>query len=898
MALTAGTKLGCYEILALLGAGGMGEVYRARDTRLDRTVAIKVLPEHLHSSAEARQRFDREARAISALNHPNICHLYDVGQQDQISFLVMEYLEGETLAHRLQKGPIPLDQVLSIADQICEGLEQAHRTGLVHRDLKPSNIMLTRSGAKLMDFGLAKTPAATAVGTGSASESLVTMSQTPLTAQGSIVGTFQYMSPEQVEGKDTDGRTDIFSFGAVLYEMVTGIRAFEGKTTASTIAAVLAAEPKPISAVGRIAPPALENLVRSCLAKDADDRLQAIHDVKLHLRWIRSDNSAAGAPATTAKQTRHWLAVAGAALLALAVGFLLAVAVRPATPAATVRSFILPPEKSSFVEYASEWSPVAVSPDGTRIVVGVISAGSREMLYVRPLKALVGQILTGTEGATFPFWSADGRSIGFFAYGQLKTTEAGGGPIQTVCPAPQARGGSWNKDGIIIFAPSPFSGIFRVSATGGTPVQLTAVDSSQHQDSHRWPQFLPDGKHFLYLSRTTDRSASQIALASVDRSEPIKLIRANGNPAYAPSGYLLYPRANQVVAQRFDADRLQVSGGSITIADQVSANANVDRSSFSLSTNGVLAYQPASGEGASELIWVDRTGKVLDKVGQPAAYFGPSVSPDGRKVAVEISDPNVQANTDLWIFDLIRHSKTRFTFSGSYQDNRLPVWSPDGSQIVFSSDRGGQNQEIYEKAAGGGDTEHVLSRSSEDQYPTSWSADGRYIVGVRQGPQVGTQFLVLPIGEHKSEMELLPGAKGLSRFSFPRLSPNGKWISYSSFESGRAELYISSFPSGTGKWQVSSNGGRDSVWRRDGKELFFTTPFDDSMMSAEISEQEGEPVIGNVRALFRIHVQVSPNPVFDVSPDGKRFLINSLLLPPAAQPITLVINWDSELQKK
>jgi len=894
MGLSAGTKLGPYIIQSPLGAGGMGEVYRALDTRLDRIVAIKILPQHLSEKADAKERFEREARAISSLSHPNICHLYDIGSQDGISYLVLEFLEGETLADRLRKGPLPTDQMLRIGAEICEGLGKAHRSGVLHRDLKPSNIMLTKSGAKLVDFGLAR-PSSMAVGAGSSSPA--TISQ-PLTVEGTIVGTFQYMAPEQLEGKEADVRSDIFSLGAVLYEMTTSKRAFEGKTTASTIAAILTAEPKPISTIHPMSPPGLERLVSACLAKDPDERLQTAHDVKLQLQWIADGNSDIGvsAEAHGGGRKRAWM-VAGIAVVALFGGLLLAHLARPSPEPLVIRSSILPPEKSSFVEYASEWSPVTVSPDGLRIVVGVIGQTSREMLYVRSLNALTGQVLSGTEGATFPFWSPDGRALGFFADGQLKIIDASGGPVQALCPAPQARGGSWNKDRVIIFAPSPFTGIFRVAATGGAPVAVTKVDPSRHEDSHRWPQFLPDGRHFLYLARTSNRNGSEIQVASIDAAGPANIVPANGNPVYASSGFLLYPRGNVLVAQRFDADRLRVLGEPVTIADQVSANGNVDYSSFSVS-NGVLAYQRTVGEGVTELTWMDRSGKILGKSGQPGGYLGPSLSPDGRKLAVEIDDPNNQANSDVWIYDLTRNSKTRLTFSRSHEHNRLPVWSPDGNEIVFSSDRSRQSQQIYDKAVSGKDPEHMVSPGEGDRYPTTWSPDGHYVAGIQQGPQRGTEFLVLSMLGTQGAIDFLPGATGLSRFSFPRISPNGRWIAYSSFESGRAELYISSFPSGTGKWQVSTNGGRDCIWRRDGKELFYTTPFDDSLMSAEISEQNGDPVVGRVQPLFRIRVASSPHWVFDVSPDGKRFLINSLLLPSAPEPITLVANWDIELKRK
>src|SRR5262249_14031888 len=589
-------KLGPYEIQSQVGAGGMGEVYRARDTRLDRTVAIKILPQHLSDTAEARERFDREARAISSLNHPNICHLYDVGQQDSVRYQVMEYLQGETLADRLRKGPLPMEQVTKIGIEICEGLDKAHRGGVLHRDLKPSNIMLTKCGAKLMDFGLAKA-AVRAVGAGgSSSDALDTLSR-PLTTQGTILGTFQYMAPEQIEGKEADTRSDIFSAGAVLYEMVTGKRAFDGKTTASTIAAILAGEPKPISALQPLSTPALERLVSACLAKDPDERVQTAHDLKLQLMWITDSTSHTKAPV---RSTTKWGWIAGAiAAVALVAGVMVGYFTRPTTTALIVRSYISPPENAAFEDLLGqvETSPAAVAPDGSRIVVGVVQ-GNKKGLYVRPLETLAWQALPGTEGATFPFWSADGRSIGFFADGQLKIIDASGGSVQTVCPAPQARGGSWNKDGVIIFSPTPSSGIFRVSAGGGSAVPVTKMDFSQHEDSHRWPQFLPDGRHFIYLARTVDRSTSKIHLGSLDNATPVNIVQADGNAAYS-SGYLLYPRGNVVVGQPFDLSGFQVSGEAVTVAD-VSTNRNVDCSAYSVSANGVLLYQH-SAAGLREL---------------------------------------------------------------------------------------------------------------------------------------------------------------------------------------------------------------------------------------------------------------------------------------------------------
>ncbi|HVS88109.1 MAG TPA: protein kinase [Candidatus Acidoferrum sp.] len=897
MALTNGTKLGPYEIVAPLGAGGMGEVYRARDTRLDRSVAIKILPAHFSSDPVRKQRFEREAKTISSLNHPHICVLHDIGSQDGIDFLVMECVEGETLAKRLEKGALPLEQVLKYGAQIADALDKAHRSGVVHRDLKPGNIMLTPTGAKLLDFGLAK-PAAPLASVATLTAAVTQSS--PMTEQGAIVGTFQYMSPEQVEGKEVDARSDIFSFGAMLYEMVTGRRAFPGKSQLSVASAILEKEPEPISAVKPMTPPALDHAVKKCLAKIPDERWQSASDMASELKWIAESGSHIGGVSARQKSERGrrgWV-TAGIALAALFAGLGVAYFWRPTPDRRVIRSSILPPEKSSFAESANDWASVAVSPDGSRIVVGVVGQAGPEMLYVRPLDALTGQVLAGTEGASFPFWSPNGHSIGFFADGQLKTIDASGGPVQVLCPGPEGRGGTWNRDGLIVFAPSPFASLFRVAATGGAPVAVTKLDTARHEDTHRWPQFLPDGRHFLYLARTTDITTSEIHLGSIDSVEPVSVLGATGNPVYAPPGLLLYPRGDILVAQPFDADRFRVSGESVPIADQVSWNGNVNHSAFSVSTNGVLAYTRAVGKGVSELIWMDRNGKILGKVGEPGLYFGPSLSPDGRKLAVEIYDTHTSTNSDIWIYDLTQGSRTRLTFSQPNEQNRLPVWSPDGNRIVFSSDRGGHSQ-IYEKSVSGVGAENVVSPSEGHRYATTWSADGQFIAGFQENPQHGSlQFLVLSRPAGDKTIPFLSGISGLSRFTFPRISPNGKWIAYVSWESGRGEVYISSFPSGAGKWQVSANGGNSPAWRHDGKELFYIVGSNDTMTAVEISERKESPVVGKIHPLFRTRRVPSPSWPYDVSADGNLFLINSVLQSAVPEPITLVLNWDAELRKK
>ncbi|HXW93813.1 MAG TPA: protein kinase, partial [Terriglobales bacterium] len=569
MAVASGTQLGPYEIESPLGAGGMGEVYRARDARLNRLVAIKILPEHLSDNPVAKERFDREARIISSLNHPHICHLYDVGTQDGISFLVMEHMEGETLADRLRKGPLPLDQMLRYAGELCDGLETAHRSGVIHRDLKPGNIMITKTGAKLMDFGLAK-PMAPASAPGSQLTRTLSSPDRPLTAEGTIMGTFQYMSPEQVEGKEADERSDIFSLGAVLYEMVTGKRAFEGKTAASTIAAILASEPKPISAMQPASPPALDRIVKTCLAKDPDERLQSAHDVKLQLQWIAD---AGPTPGATAPAAAWWKSPALGwgicALLLLALAWLFIGGLNPSAPANTaVRAEIVPPPDAEFFSRDIEGGPPAISPDGRQIVVAVRDKQGTVMLWLRPVDSQSIHPLAGTEGAEHPFWSPDSRSIGFFAQGKLKRIDASGGDLRALCDVSLSpRGGTWNREGVILFTPGTADLVYRVSADGGTPVAVTELDQSHAETSHRWPQFLPDGNHYLFLVRSFDKERTGVYVGSLDSKLHDLVLHTGYRTLFVP-GYLLYMQDKTLVAQPFDAQKAKLSGQPTPLADR------------------------------------------------------------------------------------------------------------------------------------------------------------------------------------------------------------------------------------------------------------------------------------------------------------------------------------------
>jgi eukaryotic-like serine/threonine-protein kinase len=904
MGLTSGTKLGPYEIQSPLGAGGMGQVYRARDTRLDRTVAIKILPEHLSSNSEAKQRFDREARAISSLTHPNICTLHDVGHQDGIDYLVMECLEGQTLADRLMKGPLPLEQVLKHGMEICEGLEKAHKTGVIHRDMKPGNIMLTKTGAKLMDFGLAKA----AMGGASLSSSLTmtlagSSAEQPLTARGTVVGTFQYMAPEQVEGKEADARSDIFALGALLYEMATGKRAFTGKTQGSIAAAILAAEPPPISTVQPMSPPALERVVKGCLAKDAEERLQTAHDVKLQLKWIAEGGSQAGVPAPLASQRkiRERLLWAASALL-LVLSLALAVIHFGQTKAErwAIHAYIPPPEKSTFAFVGDHTGPLVISPDGTRLVFAALGPDGRQMLWLRPLDAASSQTLPGTEDGAYPFWSPDSRLIGFFAEGKLKTIAAAGGPAQVLCDAVDGRSGSWNREGTIVFA-STFNGpLYRISAGGGTPVQVTDLDSSQEENSHRWPQFLPDGRHFLFFVRSRQVALSGAYIGSLDSKEKKLLFRNLSNVVYAAPGYLLFVRENTLMAQVFDYKHLSLSGDPAPIDQGVLVNVPYSRAILSVSDNGVLAYGGApSAAEPSRLRWLDRTGKQISTVGDAGEYANPRLSPDGTKMAVVIGDVS-RGTTDIWIYDLLHGDKTRLTFDASL--NYSPIWSPDGGQVVYWSTRRNGFPQLYRKAANGVGSDESLLASNTTDHADDWSPDGRFIL-YEPNPTVSELWLLPISGDRKPAVFLsgeggtLPGEGTFSR--------DGKWLAFTEYSRGKREVYITSFPGKTGKWQVSVAGGHSPRWRGDGNELFFLGADNTTIMAAGLDLKNAVPRIGTPKALFPVHLMLvsmqnrmgSAWDPFDVTADGKRFLVNSPDQPLAAEPINVIVNWDAELKK-
>jgi len=903
MSLSAGTKLGPYEIQSPLGAGGMGEVYRARDTRLGRDVAIKVLPAHLTSNPDLRQRLDREAKAISSLNHPNICTLYDVGSQDGVDFLVMEHLDGETLADRLQRGAIPIAEALKTAIEIADALAKAHARGIVHRDLKPANIMLTKNGPKLMDFGLAK-PApglSSASGAGPMTPNTPTMSvaalsgsASPLTQKGTVVGTFQYMAPEVLQGAEADARSDIFSFGCVLYEMFTGRRAFEGKSQFSVLGAILDKEPARISSVLPSAPLRLDETVGRCLAKNPEQRYGCMHDVAIQLQALTE-----AAPQTEVTQTASskrapggsrlaWLVAGIAVLIALAVGA--AYLLQTPKPAAVVRSSILPPAGATFLLMAVESGPPVLAPDGTRLAFTARDEKGKVMLYVRPLNSAAARPLPGTDDAMYPFWSADSRQIGFFAGSKLRRVDAEGGPPQTICDASNGRGGAWSRDGVILFTPTTSTFLMRVPASGGTPEPASQLDRSRAENSHRWPFFLPDGKHFLYWVRTSQGvQGNAVNVGELGSLQGQEIMKSETLAEYA-SGHLLFMREATLMARPFNPRTLQVTGEAVPIAEHIAINGGVTRPVFSASENGNMVYESGETAGTWNLQWMARDGKLLGAVAEPDHYFYPALSPDGTRLAVDLFN-GTQGTQAIWIFDLARGTKTRLTFGLTSQV--APAWSPDGKTIFYhSAAQGGIH--LYSKAADGSGADQGLTstKDAEEAFPTA-SPDGRYLVYSRRSPsQPGTDLWALPLFGDRTPIPIVQ--TGFTKTG-PAVSPDGKWLAYITNESGRNEVYITPFPGGGAKWQVSTNGGSAAHWRRDGRELFFLDSAD-KIVAVDVNLSGAAPQLGVPRALFQASAIQRQNGPFGVTADGKKFLVNVGNLKEGSDPLTLVLNWPAELK--
>jgi eukaryotic-like serine/threonine-protein kinase len=864
----------------------MGEVYRAKDTRLDRTVAVKILPSHLSDNPEAKQRFDREARAISSLNHPNICTLHDVGHQNGIDFLVMEFLEGETLADRLRKGPLPTDQVLRYGIEICEGLERAHKSGVVHRDLKPGNVMLTKTGAKLMDFGLAKaTPGATPASSLTMTISHPSADQ-PLTAQGTIVGTFQYMSPEQTEGKEADARSDIFALGAVLYEMATGKRAFTGKSQASIVAAILASEPPPISAVQPMSPPALEQVVKSCLAKDPEERFQTVHDLKLQLKWIaEASASQLAAPAqvrarrVVQKRTLVIAAAAGWVLAVAALSFFLLNRAQLEDARRPMTASWLPPSDTEFA--TATFGAMTLSPDGSKLAF-LTAESADSKLWVR-------DVATGTvqpievERPTFPFWSPDGKYIGFFSAGKLKKVALAGGPVQVLCDAPEGRGASWSSRGVIVFTPNIFEPLYKVAEGGGTPEKITEAKPGW---THRNPYFLPDGDHFLFTSRqavgTSSSAAGALYGASLSGEQPRQLLERGSNVQYS-EGYLLYLRETVLVAQRFDPKSLKFSGDAAPVAEKLDYWNARDLVGFT-ATHGTLVFRHGSLQ-KTQPMWLDATGKEVGRFGEPGLYSMPKPSRDGSLVGLVRPDPDT-GKGDVWVVDTSRNTMSRSTFADAATITY--AFSPDAKRIAVGTISGAVSGGLWIQPTSGSGERVNLETPKNYANVTSWSPDGRYLFLMVQNNATREDVYYIDLNGDK---KLTPFIQSPANDVGASLSPNGKWLAYQSDESGRFEVYVTAFPGPGGKWQVSNGGGGNASWSADGKQLYYT--IGDKLMQVTIQNvdtfQFGAPTA------LPIHLNEFAS--FGPVAPGERFPALKALSGGQSHPQEVILNWTGILKQ-
>jgi serine/threonine-protein kinase len=891
MAFAAGTKLGPYEITGAIGAGGMGEVYRARDTRLDRIVAIKVLPTHLADRAELRERFEREARTIASLNHPHICTLYDTGHQDDTNFLVMEYLEGETLAQRLLKGPLPIQQVLQYAIEISDALDKAHRNGVTHRDLKPGNIMLTKAGTKLLDFGLAKLKQEVAP---AIPDSQLPTMKSAVTAEGTILGTLQYMAPEQVEAKGVDARTDIFGFGAVVYEMATGKKAFEGKTSANVMAAILKDEPPAMSSLAPMMLPALDRVVKRCLAKDPDKRWQSTSDLCEELRWIAEGGAKTSETPLSevnppAKKWRQavvlGLAVLGAAIIAgIAVWNL-----KPAPPAARPVSRLtitLPPgQQLAGLEYGPA---VTLSPDGTHLAY-VARQGGTQQLYLRAMDSLDSTPIQGTEGAVNPFFSPDGQWVGFFVGQKMKKISVSGGAALTLGDATFPHGASWSSLGVIAFAPSVGSSLKEVPDGGGMPQLLTRLKKGE--TNQRWPEFLPDGKSVLFSGAPTNASwtNSEVAAQSVGTGERRDLIQGATLPRYAASGHLVYGQGGSLMAVPFDPRRLAIMGEAVPVVEGVLQSPSTGAAQYSLSATGSLIYIPGGVQADQRgLVWVTRNGAEHPVAAPARAYVYPRLSPDGQRVGVGITEEDSQ----IWLYDFSRETLTRITFEG--HQNLNAIWTPDGKWVAIQSNREGPLNIFWQRADGSGGLEHLIT-SEYNNFPMSFSPDGQLLAFGEVNPTTGYDIWVLRLSDRKAQ----PFLRTPFNESAPRFSPDGHWLVYISDETGRFEIYVQPYPGPGGKWQISTEGGREPVWNPNGRELFYRNG--DKMMAVDIATHPGFAA-GKPMVLFEGGYSPAPGTGnnYDVSPDGQRFL---MLKPreqdqPAPTQINVVLNWFEELKQK
>ncbi|MFN2502511.1 MAG: protein kinase [Pyrinomonadaceae bacterium] len=899
MALTSGSKLGRYEVRSLIGAGGMGEVYLARDPKIGRDVAIKVLPADLSTDKERLARFEQEAQAAGSLNHPNILAIYDVQTDDGAPYVVSELLEGETLRDAAGGTPLPLRKALGFGLQVAHGLAAAHEKGIIHRDIKPENLFITSDGrVKILDFGLAKL---TESSTNGLNTNLPTRKVN--TDAGAVMGTVGYMSPEQLRGKPVDQRSDIFSFGTVLYEMLSGQKAFQKDSTADTISAILREDPPILSETNKSVDAGLERIVRRCLEKNREERFHSASDLAFAIEALTgvqrtgetaiTTSYAESVPGRSASSLKGWLgwAVAGGLLLLLSA-FLIFSNWGGNEPEVAVRFSVIPPEKAVFGESA------AISPDGRRIAFTVIGQTGESTMWIRPLDSVESRMLAGTEGAMFPFWSPDNKYIGYFAQGKLKKIDASGGPSQTLADASaDPRGGTWAPDGTIIYTATVSTPLMKISANGGQPTELTQLDASREQISHRWPAMLPDGRRFIFFARGK-KDFEGLFVGSLDSPEVKFLISTNLRGEFAPTdggkGMLLFGRERTLMAQSFDPGSGELSGDSVAIAQDLltfpTEIGPTAYASFSTSPTGHLIYR-TGGEQATELTWFDRTGKPQGKLSGLGIHHEPQLSRDGKKLLFGRED---SGSSDIWLLDVDRVTPMRLTFDA--RADATPAWSPDGSFFIFASGRTGIYQ-IYKKPSNGSGSDELVYESPGNSFPDDISPDGRYII-VEQDGGPKTKFdlwLVPTFGDQKP----FPFLATDFQETHSRIAPNGRWVAYVSDETGRPQVYVSTFPQTGGKWQVSTGGGDQPTWRADGGELYYIAP-DRNLMAVAISPAESfQP--GMPQALFTTRMPLSnltdDKNSYYPAPDGKRFVIANIADDSSSNPITVVLNWTAGTPK-
>jgi Tol biopolymer transport system component len=878
MGLAPGTKLGPYEVVSPLGVGGMGEVYRSRDTRLGRDVAIKILPKEMSADAARKQRFEREAKTISALNHPNICVLHDVGSQDGLDYLVMECLEGETLARRLEKGALPLEQVLKYGAQIADALDKAHRAGIVHRDLKPGNIMLTAVGAKLLDFGLAKPTAVLTEATTSAATPL----HSPMTQEGTVVGTFQYMSPEQVEGKEIDGRSDIFSLGAVLYEMLTGKRAFEGKSQLSVASAILEKEPAVISVVKPMTPPVLDHTIGKCLAKTPDERWQSASDVASELKWILTAGSQAASAVhgvSHRKYRERAIWIVGVAVLALLAAYLGWQGGRGEPSAGAVHLTIALPAGKVLLNSSSE--PMAITPDGSAIVYAAAGDDRKTQLYLRKVDSFESTPIGGTEEGSSPFISPRGEWLGFFTGdGKMKKVLLRGGSPVVLADA-AFLGGSWGDDDTVYFTKSVTSGIYAVPAGGGQPRQVTHTGATADDRFHLWPKTLP-GNYGIIFTVWTGRSFNDARIEGLlfKTGERKVLVEGGTDGRYLPNGYLAYTRNGTLFAVPFDPKRLEVKGAPMSLIEGVMSGAANGDADFAVSNNGTLVFRPGSVTSFQRnLVWMDRTGKTSNIIAEVKPYASPAISPDGQRIALTLQG----SSFDVWVYDLQRGALTKASFGG---DDYRPEWSPDGKMLGYDSSKSG-HQQVYVKhgIAQGGET--VVTDGPEDKQFCGWTPDGHEMIFSRLNKDTGWDLYAAAV---EGDRKVRPLVVAPFNQNQARLSPDGKWLAYVSDESGQPEVFLQAMNDATNRAQVSTEGGASPRWTRVGNELLFTSKT--RIMSVKLAGNGlnlGKPV-----ALFEDKRAWNG---YDIAADG-RLVVSQDVDEAGGTQISVVLNWFGEMKKK